>query len=120
METITKKDVEVKDLKSTETTTDEAKFFDPEHPKPIEKKDKISRQQRISNRAKSIGKVRFIKMEIIEDFKCRVCKGVGKNANVFHDKAGRQILVGNTCLKYFGLHISDVQDMVENSIKDRK
>ncbi|HDY90352.1 MAG TPA: hypothetical protein ENH82_19815 [bacterium] len=37
-----------------------------------------------------------------EPFQC-ICGGKGKNAIVLKDKAGKEVLVGNTCLKHTGV-----------------
>jgi len=68
-------------------------------PKAEKKAPGVSRREKVEAVVAS-GKPFVLEGKRVAPFAC-VCGAKGKNANVLKDKNGKEVLVGNTCLKYF-------------------
>ena len=79
----------------------------------------VSRETRLQNKAKAIGKLTFVKYEMKSEFRCSLCKGKGKHALIFttpaaDGKGKKEILLGATCLKRFpDLDLDKIQQKID-------
>lgn len=68
------------------------------------KEPKISREQKIQNAFNAGKPFTFSGKKKVQKFQC-VCGAYGQNAIVLKDKNEKEVLIGNTCVKKFGVDV---------------